>query len=45
MIFPLFWMLALWGENERFDSVIKMSFPALMVGFAFVSFGVGTFTP
>jgi len=45
VIFPLFWMLALWGENERFDSVIKMSFPALMVGFAFVSFSVGTFTP
>jgi mannosyltransferase PIG-V len=45
VIFPLFWMLALWGEDERFDSVIKMSFPALMVGFAFVSFGVGTFTP
>jgi hypothetical protein len=45
VIFPLFWMLALWGEDERVDSVIKMSFPALMVGFAFVSFGVGTFTP
>ena len=45
VMFPLFWMLALWGENERFDSLIKMTFPALMVGFAFVSFGVGTFTP
>jgi hypothetical protein len=45
VIFPLFWMLALWGENERFDNAVRMLFPALMVGFAFVSFGVGTFTP
>ncbi len=45
VIFPLFWMLALWGENDRFDNAVRMLFPALMVGFAFVSFGVGTFTP
>jgi Mannosyltransferase (PIG-V) len=45
VIFPLFWMLALWGENVRFDNAVRMLFPALMVGFAFVSFGVGTFTP
>ena len=45
VIFPLFWMLALWGENDRFDNAVRMLFPALMVGFAFVSFSVGTFTP
>ena len=27
VIFPLFWMLALWGENERFDSVDQDALP------------------
>ncbi len=46
VIFPLVWMLAIWGARDtRIDSAVRMLFPALMVGFAFVSFGVGTFTP
>jgi Mannosyltransferase (PIG-V) len=46
VIFPLVWMLAIWGERStRVDGAIRMLSPAMMVGFAFVAFGVGTFTP
>jgi hypothetical protein len=51
VIFPIFWMLALLGRNERFDTALKTAMPAMMMAMLWASYvvvdhlGGGTFTP
>jgi hypothetical protein len=46
VLFPLFWTLAvLAGSRPGLDSILRTVMPATMVGLAFVSYSLGTFTP
>ena len=46
VLFPVFWTLAvLAGRHPGLDSILRTVMPAMMVGLAFVSYSLGTFTP